>query len=68
MMLYNISSSMNRLWHCYYHTAHHATPSLVTLKNEVKSKSVNKPGHVSSVVSMSGYILAGSRGMDDAEG
>lgn len=46
-----------------------AKPSLATLKKDVKSKSVNKPGHVvSSLVSINGYMVAGSSGIDDVDG
>lgn len=44
-------------------------PSFVTLKKDVKSKSVNSPGHVvSSLVSIRGYSVAGSSGIDDVDG
>jgi hypothetical protein len=48
---------------------YHPKPSLGMLKNDVKSKSVNSPGQFgASPISTSGYMVAGSSGIDDVEG
>lgn len=57
------------MWYacCTHH--HYPKPSVGMLKNDVKSKSVNNPGQFgSSPMSTKGYMVAGSRGMEEVEG
>jgi hypothetical protein len=47
----------------------YAYPSFGMLKKDVKSKSVNSPGQFgTSSISTKGYMVAGSRGIEEADG